>query len=171
MRKRAPFVAALLAVTCSALLVAQTPALTQHVYADDGFVIATPTLPVFDTSTQTTALGTVQMHGYSVDLGNDSGFVVYAADFKRSTGVSVQGGKEGFLANLKARVLTEKAITLAGAPGIEFEWESAVYHGRAQMFFVGGILFQLLSIAPVNQPIPPVADGMFRSFRFLQSAA
>jgi hypothetical protein len=171
MRTRAWFVALLVSATCSALLFAQTPALKQYVYSDDGFVIAAPTEPKFDTSTQTTALGTVQMHGYTVDLGNDSGFVVYAADFKRSTGISVQGGKEGFLANLKARVITEKTITLAGQPGIEFEWENPEYHGRAQMFFVGGILFQLLSIAPINRPVPPVVDGIFRSFRFLQGAA
>ena len=156
---------------CSVALFAQAPQLKQYVYADDGFVIASPVEPVLENSTQDTNLGRVAMHGFVIDLDGDSGVSIYAADFKRSTGVSLTGARDGFLGNLKARLLSERPITLAGTSGIEFEWQSEDFHGRAQTFFVGGVLYQVLGIAPLNRPLPPVVDNIFRPFRLLQKAA
>ena len=171
MKKQVCVVAVGIVLTCSVFLSAQTAAPKQYVYADDGFVIASPVEPVPEKSTQDTKLGQVEMHGFVIDLGGNSGVSIYAADFKRATGVSIQGAKEGFLENLNARVLNEKSISLAGSTGIEFDWQGPEFHGRAQMFFVGGVLYQVLAIAPVNQPLPAAVDGIFRSFRLLQKAA
>ena len=168
MNKRAWVAAAGMALACSVFLSAQT--LKQYVYADDGFVIGSPSEPALEKSTQDTNLGRVDMHGFVIDLGDNSGVSIYAADFKQATGVSLQGAKDGFLGNLKARVTSEKSITLAGSTGIEFDWQSPEFHGRAQMFFVGGVLYQVLAIAPTNRPLPAVVDGIFRSFRLLQKA-
>ena len=38
------------------------------------------------------------------------------------------------------------------------------------MFFVRGVLYQVLAIAPLNQPLPAIVDGIFRSFRLLEAA-
>lgn len=115
-------VAAAIVWSCSVFLSAQTPPLKQYVYSDDGFVIASPIEPVLERSTPDTSLGRVDMHGFVIDLGGNAGVSIYAADFKQATGVSLQGAKEGFLTNLKARLRTEKSITLARSTGVEFDW-------------------------------------------------
>src|SRR6266508_1940076 len=71
MKTRARAAAAGLFLTCSTLLSAQTPALKPYVYSSDGFLISAPVEPAFAKTMQDTDKGRVEMHGYTVDLGND----------------------------------------------------------------------------------------------------
>lgn len=170
MNKHIRFAAVTILLISPVVLSAQSPALKPYVYAEDGFVISAPSEPVLEKKPQDTAKGRVENHSYTVEMANDVAFVLFVTDFKGATGLSLQGGRDGFLGSMKARLLTEKAITLAGSPGIGFDYESATSHGHAQMFVVRGVMVQLLSVAPLNLPLPGVIDSMFRSFRFLESA-
>ena len=68
MNNRVRFVAVSVVLTCSVFLSAQTPALKQYVYAEDGFVIAAPSDPVLEKSVQDTAKGKVESHAYSFTM-------------------------------------------------------------------------------------------------------
>jgi hypothetical protein len=73
--------------------------------------------------------------------------------------------KQRGLAGIAARIVAEQPVSLEGSTGVQIEFESLKYRGRIRYFLVGRRFYQLMSVAPAYQGIPPETGRFFNSFR------
>ncbi|HEY6351107.1 MAG TPA: hypothetical protein VI636_17015 [Candidatus Angelobacter sp.] len=141
----------------------------QYSYPGEGFSVSSPTEPVFTRQDKPTATGTVEMHNYTIEMGNNSGVMISSAEISGADTVSpqtlLQGAKNGAIQTVNAKLTSEKEITLDGNPGIQFEAANDSFHVRARMYIVKTKLITVLEIAPVNIAISTNADRLCDSMR------
>ncbi len=77
--------------------------------------------------------------------------------------------KAGFVKKLNLKITSEKEITLAEYPGIEFEGQSEQWRTRARFYVVKGTILQLISMGPASVPVAPETDRIFDSLKLLSS--
>ena len=145
----------------------------EYSFESDGFAVSAPAEPAFTKQSQNTGAGTVEVHNYAIELGNNSGVMISSAQFDNAQGDPkelLQNAKNGAVEAMQAKIISEKAITLQDYPGIEFVAENANFHVRSRMYMVKGRLLTLLALAPSNDKIPPTADRVFDSFKIKNPA-
>src|SRR5579864_2107742 len=147
----------------------------QYSYPSDSFSVSSPTEPVFTRQDKPTATGTVEMHNYTIEMGNNSGVMISSAQISGADTVSpqtlLQGAKNGAIQTVNARLTSEKEITLDGNPGLQFEAENDAFHVRARMYIVKARLITVLEIAPQSTAIPADAERLCNSIRLAKGAA
>lgn len=146
----------------------------EYSFESDGFAVSAPAEPAFTRQSQNTDAGTVEVHHYAIELGNNSGVMISSAQFDNAQGDPkelLQNAKNGAINAMQAKITSEKEITLQDFPGIEFVAENANFHVRSRMYMVKGRLLTLLAIAPSNDKIPPLTDRVFDSFKIKAPAA
>jgi hypothetical protein len=146
----------------------------EYSYASDGFAVSAPSVPIFSKQDKPTAAGTVELHNYAIELGNNSGVMISSTQFENAKDLPpkplLQGAKNGAIGGMKARLTSEKEIMLDGYPGVQFEAENDNFHMRSRMYIVKGRLLTLLAIAPTGIPIPDDANRIFNSLKLLKNA-
>jgi hypothetical protein len=137
-------------------------------YESDGFAVSAPGEPVLTKQSQDSPGGKVEIHNYTIELGNNSGVMISSTQFPNVQGdpkVLVQGAKNGAVDKMNAKITSEKEITIDGYPGVQFEADSQSFRIRSRMYVVKDRLLMLLAIAPNDSKIPPTADRVFDSFK------
>jgi hypothetical protein len=166
---------AVLLVVCVFFLVASAQDNWKgFVYLEDGFSITLPVSPQFKTSVLDSAIGKLEVHTYSLDLGSDRGFAMNVIDYKTKTEPTpekikeiLQIAKNGAINDMGGKLTVENEVELSGHKGIDFTSESGAYHLHSRFYFVGSKLYTLMTISPVKLPIASEADRIFDSLRFL----
>jgi hypothetical protein len=170
MRYRAT-VLALVFVTAGAL--ADPHVWKEYVYADGLFAISTPFPPTTEERTVKTKFGPIVARYYSVSLGGDSGLMLTASelhpDDHRTPPQVFNEAKQRSLAGIGARLISEVPVSVEGNAGVQVEFESPKYRGRIRYFVVGRRFYQLMSVAPTGNEVPPETVRFFGSFRLIHS--
>jgi hypothetical protein len=168
------FIAIAIAFFATALLAQDTQSTwKQYSYPSDGFAFSAPSQPTFSQRTKPSDSGDLQIHTYSVVLG-DSGMVMISSTLipgleNASPKERLQSAKTGALAAGKAKLTSEHEITLGGYPGLQYEAQTDQLHVRARMYIVKNKLFQLMEIAGLTMPFPPDAERISSSFKFVSA--
>ena len=81
--------------------------------------------------------------------GEDSMFLVgwgeYAPSFKFDNQAELDANRDNFVEGIEADLVTQKPLTLAGAPGLEFDFAKAgVLFGRGRVYIIAGKPYQLV---------------------------
>jgi hypothetical protein len=144
----------------------------EYVYKDDGMAFSMPSDPTLSTDTVKTALGPVALHFYLLSNQNDTeAFMVSVNSYpdvvlQTPPAKLLAGARDGQLKRFKATERAEKQLTLAGHPGIEFQFDGGTVHGISRIYLVGTRLYQLFSFS-LNGPPMPETDRILASFRLL----
>jgi hypothetical protein len=137
---------------------AQTTAWKTYSYPEDGFSISYPTEPSVQKNYVPTAAGTFELRAYISEVGEAAlyvGVCDYGTAVAGRTPESVlSGAQQGAIDNVKAHLISSKAITLGTYPGIAFEAESDSMHFSARIFLVGSALYQNLVASPILSQYP-----------------
>jgi len=154
----------------NASLVAQTaPAWKQYSYPSDGFAISAPSAPTYSNQVKPTDAGNVEIHTYSIPLGNNGIVMISSSEVRGleqdSPKTRLQMAKTGALKAGNATLTTEKEIVLGLYQGLQYEATTANLHVRARMYIVKNRLFQLLEISPLNSAFPADAERISSSFK------
>lgn len=96
------------------------------------------------------------------------GWADYAPGFKFDAQAELAANRDNFVKGVEGKLLASRAITLGGAPGIEFDVEKpGVWTGRARVYIVGGKPWQLIAINGGATLDAAKAERFFASFRLL----
>jgi hypothetical protein len=135
---------------------AQAQQWKSYSYPADGFRAAFPAEPQMSKRDVPTDKGSFELRAYLVEDGQAALYVGVcdygSAVSDRTPDQVLQGAKQGAIDNVKAHLLTEKAITLGAYPGVEFEAENDTMHFYARIYLVGSTLYQTLIAAPLGGP-------------------
>lgn len=123
-------------------------------YPADGFSASFSSVPKRDTRNLQTAAGIKEMHIYSA---TDSGvaLTVMVTDVgdvgKEDTERLLEGGKQGALASMQAREISEQKIALGNYPGIELVAETDAFHIIVHFYLVGTKVYQAIVVSPIGE--------------------
>src|SRR5262249_52630737 len=156
-------------------LPAQANEWKEYSFQGDGIAFSAPSKPGFLKQNQDTPSGPVEIHIYTVDLG-DAAVMIAVGDMKvKNNDVPVdailEGAKAASLRMRNAQLVSEKKVSLQNNSGIEFEAKGEAFHFRSRSYFVKGRLITALTIARINTPFPAEADKLFNSLRLLDNVA
>ena len=146
----------------------------EYSYASDGFAVSAPAEPVLNKQSQSAPAGNVEVHNYTIELGNNSGVMISSTQFPSAQGdpkAFLQGVKNSAAGAMNGKITSEKEITLDGNPGVQFEVDSQNFHVRSRMYVVKDRLLTLVAVAPNDSKIPPTADRVFDSFKLKEAPA
>ncbi|HXR40516.1 MAG TPA: hypothetical protein VN776_15550 [Terracidiphilus sp.] len=153
---------------------AKPPEGASYRYGADGFSAWFPSRPASDKQNVSTAAGTFELRTY---VAQDASTTLIAAvcDYGATlTGkdpdVVLDGAKNGAITNVKAKLTSEKKITLGSNRGVEFEADNDTAHISARIYLVGATLYQTMVAAPLNARYADTARFL-DSFELLPKAA
>ena len=122
---------------------------------EGNFSILMPGTPSHATNAVNTAVGTIDMHMYSRELGNNTAYAVIYSDYpefitRASPDKVLDGGRDGAIANSKGKLISEQNIFLDGGhAGREIKIDIP---GKGLMkiraFLVRNRLYQVMVAAP-----------------------
>lgn len=96
------------------------------------------------------------------------GWADYAPGFKFDAQAELAANRDNFVKGVEGKLLASRAITLGGAPGLEFDVEKpGVWTGRARVYIVGGKPWQLIAINGGATLDAAKAERFFASFKLL----
>lgn len=147
------------------------PEWKEYEFPSDGFAISAPSRPSFKSQAQNTAAGQVEQHLYSIDLSNDAGVIINVVDYGKDAKLSPSGLQDAKRAGaevMKAKVSSEKAISLDSNPGLEFELSSESYRSRCRYYIVGNKFVAITSYAGQGMPLPAGSTRILDSLRLLK---
>jgi hypothetical protein len=157
-RIRSSFVVALALIAFAASLAAQTAAWKSYDYSPDGFRVNFPAAPEISKENVPTDVGTVELRLYTATLANtalnisvcDYGAKAAAVD----PDVILAGVEKGAIDNWKAKVISEKKITLGAYHGLEVVASNDSMRFSLRYYMVGGVLYQTMVVSPVAEDFP-----------------
>ena len=149
----------------------QKPDWKDYAYPEDGFTISSPFKPTFEKKPIDTDLGKMEMHTYLVDIGTLGDLGLSVNDIRKFGDLParelLQAAKNGSVTQVKGMLISEKEISLEGAPGIEYEMETAGDHSLMRCYYVNGRTITLVSEAKKGIPLFSGTERLFSSLRFI----
>ena len=143
----------------------------EYSYAADGFAVSAPAEPAFAKQDQPTAVGNVEMHNYTIELGHNSGVMISSSQFQGQTSESskmlLQRARNGVLNAVNGKLLSEQEITLQGLPGLEFQFANDAFHARVRMYLIKSRLVTAMAVAPKDSELPANGDKVLSSLKLL----
>jgi hypothetical protein len=125
-------------------------------YPTDGFSATFPVAPNEDTRLIETQSGTVELHGYTLELDQVAFFVGVCDYGSMADGGGVdamlEGAMNGALETSKAHLTHESKISLGHYHGLEYESESEEMHYTTRVYMVGNTMYQMLVVYPLSSP-------------------
>ncbi len=145
----------------------------EYKYRDAGFAISSPLLPVPWTDPSATPAERQNSRSYGIDFGNRTtiSFGVSPAD---DVGENVpaeellQRLKNTTLQGVPAKLVSERQLSLADNPGIEYEFQAQGWHARHRFYIVKDKLLGVSSTAYKGDPLAPATDRILDSLRLLK---
>jgi len=132
-----------------------------------GFQISFPAPPTPPKDTANSTEGT-----YFLQVSSEVGLLAFFNDYGPEVGPAdevLAGARDGGIANVGARLVNERKITLDGYPGIAFESESDSNGYSSRTYLAGSVLYLTLVITPRRQPYPD-AERFHDSFQIVPRA-
>ena len=148
------------------------PAWKDYAYGDDGFVISAPSKAELQKKSVDTPAGPVEMHMYSIHVGDDTGLIISVTDYGKGNKLAtdaLQLTKNAALQSTKAKLVAEKNILLQDNAGLEFELQSDTYRSRSRYFIVGSKLIAIVSYAGEGRLLPPGTARMLDSLHLFEA--
>src|SRR5215469_16021186 len=161
------------AILSASPLLAQNPqsGWKEYSYANDGFAVSAPAEPAFIKQDKPTPAGNVEIHNYTIELGNNSGVMISSAQFQgqqsESSKAVLQRARDGAVGAVNGKLMSEQEITLQGFPGVEFQVVNDAFHARVRMYLVKSRLVTVMAIAPKDNQLPPNSDKVMNSVKLL----
>lgn len=153
----------------------QKPSWKSYEYPEDGFAVLAPFQPKLEKDFVETDAGKMELHTYSIDAGLLWNLGVSVNDISKFGDLPVrellQAAKNGSVTEVKGKLISEKEITLNGAPGIEYEISSSTQHSLTHCYYVNGKTIALISAAKLEFPFLSDTDRFFSSLRFIPAWA
>jgi hypothetical protein len=166
MRSTQSVFAILLILIASAGAAFAQDAWSEYVYQDSFFAVSAPSKPVYASQDVSTKIGPVEYRTYTVDLGGDFALMAGYNDYKRSMPASALDGVVSGAVGTK-KLVSRKSSPYFSSPGTEIEVAAPTYHVRARFYLIGSRLYQLMCVAPPDQPFGAGCDRFVASFRTL----
>jgi hypothetical protein len=169
MKRRLAALACIMLLACVASVSAQGSDWKEYAYPDGGFAVSFPSEPTLHTSMVPLKNGgETEMRQYVVDKG-DYALLAIVSHAPSGDGVSLTGARDGAVAAVKGRIVSERQISLGNYPGLQVDIEMDTTHARARAryYAVGSTLYQLISVATSGKPISLDTTRFFASFRLL----
>jgi len=138
---------------------------------EGGFAILMPGEPAQSTETVKTAAGDMSMHIYMLELKNSAYGVIYTdmpSMFQQMPNAAdklLDGGRDGAVAQMKGKLVSEQAISIGRHPGRELHIDSDRAVIVARIFLVDLRLYQVLAILPKGQSPTDDTTKFLDSFR------
>lgn len=96
------------------------------------------------------------------------GWAEYAPGFKFDDQAELTANRDNFVKGTEGKLLASRAISLGGAPGLEFDVEKpGMWMGRARVYIIGGKPYQLIAINGGATLDAAKASKFFASFKTL----
>ncbi|HEY6267119.1 MAG TPA: hypothetical protein VIX11_02385 [Candidatus Acidoferrum sp.] len=145
----------------------------EYKYRDDGFAISAPSMPVPRTYSGATAAERQNSRAWGIDFGNRTEILItlgLVSDFGENVPAEemLQRMKNMTLQGVPAKLVSERQLSLADNPGIEFEFQAERWHSRQRVYIVKDKLLGVSSTARGSEPLPPATDRIFDSLRLLK---
>src|ERR1700731_361071 len=145
----------------------------EYKYRDDGFAISAPSMPVPRIDSSATAAERQTSRAWGVDFGNRTEILIttgLVSDFAENVPAeeALQRMKNMTLQGVPAKLVSERQVSLADNPGIEFEFQAERWHSRQRVYIVKNKPLGVSSTARGSDPLPPATDRMFDSLRLLK---
>jgi hypothetical protein len=146
----------------------------EYAYPADSFAMSSPRPPALSKQNADGAGGSVELHFYSVEIGDGVGFMVIASALhpsdQRAVDQVLTDAKHGGARAIDGQIVRDRPVTLGKVPGVEIEVVAKDFHARARYYLMGRTLYQVMSLAPTAQPILADTDRFYKSFRLLKPA-
>ena len=139
-----------------------------YVYAEDGFSIASPTKPEFESSAVDSKAGKTYVHQYESDPDADHTYMLAVSKYPTALNIqtSINGVKKAQLDSMKAHVTSEHPVSLGGVTGTDYDLASADYIGHVRIYVTSKTLYQIVVLWSKNKP--PADYGRYvNSFHFV----
>lgn len=141
---------------------------------EDGFIATFPGTPTRVVKTVNTAQGPREVQVYSVnDKQTSFSIAVSTLPKEESSNVgpaaTLDGARDGAVANTQGKLLSELIIDVNGHPGRELEIAVAGGKGtiRARVLLVGNRLYQVLVVTPADESYAPKVRRFLESVKLL----
>ena len=171
MRRHLATVLTCLAITAALLAQSAPNDWKEYSYATDGFAVSAPAEPAFARQDKPTAVGNVEIHNYTIELGHNSGVMISSAQIQGKTSESsktlLQKARDGALNAVNGKLMAEQEITLQGFPGLEFQLANDAFHARVRMYLIKSRLVTAMAIAPKDSELPANAARVLSSLKLL----
>ena len=152
----------------------ETQAAWQEFSSPDGnFAVLMPGTPSYEKQNQSTALGPIDMHMFTLNIRRDAAYMIMYSDYpeivtRAKPDDLLDGGRNGALSNTKGKLIGEQNMSLDGFPGREIVIEVP---GKGLMkvraFLVGRRLFQVIAVGTKEKIEHEDTGKYLTSFRLL----
>jgi hypothetical protein len=145
----------------------------EYKYRDDGFAISAPLRPVPMPDRSATPAEQKNHRAYGIDFGNRTEILIGvspADDLGENVPAEelLQRLKNLTLRGVPAKLVSERQLSLAGNPGLEYEFQAEGWHARQRFYIVKDKLLGVSSTAYGGDPLAPATDRIFDSLRLLK---
>jgi len=147
-------------LSISLVVLALVAAVSATQFSANGFRANFPdTVETKGTTLHTTDVGNVEIRQYSTSTSAGWYAVFFAeytpaqvAGWNGDTSAQLQSAMQGGVAAMRNHLIKQKAITLQGWPGLEFEAETedGTIHVVDRIFMVNTIMYQIMVVYPLN---------------------
>lgn len=145
----------------------------EYKYRDDGYAISAPSMPVPRIDSSATPAERKNSRAYGINFGNRTE-ILFGVNPADDLGENVpaeellQRLKNMTLQGVPAKLVSERQLSLADNPGIEFEFQAEHWHSRQRVYIVKDKLLEVSSTAYGGNPLAPATDRIFDSLRLLK---
>lgn len=141
--------------------------------AEGNFAVLMPGTPSYEKNGQSTTLGPIDMHMFSLNIKRDAAYMIMYSDYpeivtRAKPDDLLDGGRNGALSNTKGKLVSEQNMSLDGFPGREIVIEvpgKGIMKLRA--FLVRQRLFQVLAVGTKEKIEHEDTVKYLTSFRLL----
>src|SRR5262249_34129440 len=142
----------------------------EYSYPSDGFAVSAPAEPGFIKQDKPTPAGNVEIHNYTIELGNNSGVMISSAPLQgqqSDSKVVLQKARDGAVGAVNGKLISEQEITLQGFPGLEFQVANDAFHARVRMYLLKTRLITAMTIAPKETQLPQNSSRVLDSLKLI----
>ena len=161
---------------------AQTDNWKEYVYANDRFAMSAPAEPTVTTQPIYVVGGTSDAHIYTIAAGPDTAYMLFIFERsrrdRRSTAQLRDQARQWALDSVNGNLRGETEITLGKFRGAELEFDAQhpdlddkTHQVRTRYYVVGRRIYNLIAIAPIDEPFPADAERWLNGFRLTDNAA
>lgn len=155
---------------------AQTDSWKEYVYTDDGFAMSSPAEPTVTSQPIYVVGGTSDAHIYTIAAGPDTAFMLFIFERsrrdRRSTAELREQARQWAVDSVNGNLRGETEITLGKFRGAELEFDAQhldqddkAHQVRTRYYVVGRRIYNLIAIAPIDEPFPVDAERWLNGFR------
>ena len=144
----------------------------EYVHSENLMAFSMPAAPVYKSQSVKTRAGNIVIHSYIME--NTSGVLMVVVNVYPSASLKddpqklLDRGRDGAVASIHGEVVSQKAISIDGNPGLEFVYNSPKWHGIYRMYLVGTRLYQLGTLVATGATDFPDTGKFLDSFRLVK---